>query len=881
MRAGLAALLACLFTGGPAAAIVDAILVDPQDHPEVVVIRDQNASCFGTAIAPNVVLTSAVCVSDKAYVDYQRTGGNTKVLAPANRRGKERLDCVLVGDQTGKVNVLAICRTGGPVLQFAVLAPAADSDAKELTIFGKQCEVPTYTGTSFALASRVVPVRRFDSRRWIADGIAACAGDQGAPAFLVNEDTDLRRQVAGIVVGYVSSSDEGRSILLTSTKLDIRTKADLGVAASQLGVKICGVNFFETRACTYLPIPDSVPDSAPDPNPPQTNVLSVEFEDITHIPGESLLDLVERACKFATPDHLALIESYLGEDYLTLIREPIPASDVVDGTVSLPVCPNSTRVEQRDIIPGDAASKYFSRDPTHLGFPKLGPEDGSDLASYFGAFYRVNPTYDGVLRLGERVNVPIIDTASAEPAPSDSGPRSAAQGRAVLAASLQPGSADYACSTHPSADPMHYPFDISALMLALYTNQQLRSGTPAVADVMIADTGLFLKRGASGGQEYFAVNDPDDREAVPLILDRLDATHGTQVASVALGGPFLAQLWSLTGTRRINIRSVRIFGFNQDFEDFSTQLEAIKRAAEDDANVINLSVAGTDRTMFDPLDLRRNDRWPLFVVAAGNNAGNTADDRTVALPGDMGGDTRHNLISVANQDGTSLLLHNTSSFHPRNVDIAAPGCEIPVIGWSKDHYVAARATGTSIAAPLVSFAAALVFGEGRDKSAAEIKLRLMISSDLSPQHDAVANHVSNTVRDGRRLNIIKAVSLHQDLIEVPNDFGDPGSQLLHGIVRLLQDGVEDPDAAIHFTECGDDGDLFIKPGAILKLWPFDGGAKLRIYYQPKAAGPDTGDPLFESATCAPPDNLTLQISTMDEPRTVALSGLIDFVRWSR
>lgn len=874
MKGSLLAVVACLLTGGPAFGLVGSELVDPASYPEVVVIRDKNASCFGVAIAPNAVLTSAVCISEVSFVQFKRVGENISDLAPAYWEGQSRLTCIPVGDPNNGDGALAICRVELQELQFAILAGAAEVNTKDLTVFGKQCEMPDRLGQSFAIAAREVELQRVGPNKWIGKGITPCFGDQGAPGFLALQDTDIRKKVAGIVTGLRQTDSDGYSVELTMVKLDSQTRIELSRAASQLDVDICGINYgfkdVEKRHCTYLPIPEF------DPEP----ILNDEREGVTHIPGESTLDLVERACKFATPDHLALMETYLGEDYAILIRQPIPADQVENGIVSLPVCPNSTRIETRVVFPGERPSDYFAKGPARLGFDTLGPVDGSDLASFHGAFWRLNPGMSGKLVPGETVKIPVIEPPPAA-APIDDSSGSTALDRPLLTASFPSGSVDYACASATSPDPMHYPFDISELMLALYTNQQLRSGPATMADVMIADTGLFLKDGASGTKEYFAVSNSEDSDAVPLILNVRDATHGTQVASVALGGPFLAQLWSVTGARRINIRSVRIFSYSQRFEDFSTQLDAIARAAKDYANIINFSVTGTDRTMYGPLENGLNQRWPLFVVAAGNKAGRTDGVTTVALPGDLGGDNSHNLISVANLDGTSTFLHRTSSYHPKKVDIAAPGCQVPVIGWEENDYVIQRATGSSVAAPLVSFVAALIFAEGREKTAAEIKQRVVISADLSPLRAAEPLHVSNTVRDGRRLNIVKAVSLHQDLIEVPKDFGEPGSLLLQGVVRFLQDGVEDGDRYIQFSDCGDDPVRDIKPGAILKLWPFDEGRRLRIYYQPKAEGTGPNDPLFESATCAPPANLTLEISTTKETATVTLPELIDFVRSSR
>ena len=118
----------------------------------------------------------------------------------------------------------------------------------------------------------------------------------------------------------------------------------------------------------------------------------------------------------------------------------------------------------------------------------------------------------------------------------------------------------------------------------------------------------------------------------------------------------------------------------------------------------------------------------LFVVAAGNGDedGNGIDiDANPDYPSCFGLD---NVISVANLifDGN---LEQTSNYGVNNVDIAAPGTYI-VSATADNSY--GFMTGTSMAAPMVTGAAAFLYSYRTDIALADVRRILMETARKLP-----------------------------------------------------------------------------------------------------------------------------------------------------
>lgn len=230
------------------------------------------------------------------------------------------------------------------------------------------------------------------------------------------------------------------------------------------------------------------------------------------------------------------------------------------------------------------------------------------------------------------------------------------------------------------------------------------------------------------------------------------ASHGTHVAGLASGrllGPELVPKID----RNIQLMILKVADSTGRI-DSGNVFNAAYYAQRSGVPVVNLSLAGpSEQAIYEAI---RGSASVLFVVAAGNdNTSLQLDDRSQSRYGypALYGLDLPNIISVAalDQSGERACFSN---YGPA-VDIAAPGValESTVTGGI------AMLSGTSQAAPLVSFAAALLFSAGYNRTPAAIRNRLIVSGDYSKKlKDAVAS--------GSRLNIEKALSFRSDVIEL-------------------------------------------------------------------------------------------------------------------
>jgi subtilisin family serine protease len=130
----------------------------------------------------------------------------------------------------------------------------------------------------------------------------------------------------------------------------------------------------------------------------------------------------------------------------------------------------------------------------------------------------------------------------------------------------------------------------------------------------------------------------------------------------------------------------------------------------------------------------------LFVAAAGNSS--TNNDRSPHYPSNY---KLPNVISVAALDRNDQLA-SFSNFGAKTVHIAAPGREI-VSTWLNDDY--REASGTSMATPYVSGAAALILATEPSLSVEKLRARLLQSVDK-------IDSLNGKVENGGRLNAAKA-----------------------------------------------------------------------------------------------------------------------------
>lgn len=235
--------------------------------------------------------------------------------------------------------------------------------------------------------------------------------------------------------------------------------------------------------------------------------------------------------------------------------------------------------------------------------------------------------------------------------------------------------------------------------------------------------------------------------------------HGTQVADSALGGAALrakfAALYDLIKLHFFKIY-VKDSGGAVSVRD-STFLDAMRDIERHPkAQIVNYSVGSGSRhstSDFEGVLAQAVQRQFLVVLAAGNSSQDLGE--SPSYPASFGGNGSHLsswiiTVGAAAPDGGIAPFSNWSS---SRVDILAPGCRIPFAYPGQPGTVL---HGTSFAAPVVSFTAAVVHALGVPMP--KVKRRLLASADFRPQ-------LSERTRfGGIVLNMERAFSVFDDAL---------------------------------------------------------------------------------------------------------------------
>jgi subtilisin family serine protease len=331
----------------------------------------------------------------------------------------------------------------------------------------------------------------------------------------------------------------------------------------------------------------------------------------------------------------------------------------------------------------------------------------------------------------------------------------------VSADELDPG--DRACREAGAVAGRAWPYDSDILSAIIERNLKHAENWDHNVDravVTVIDTGLdktFPKeRLVRDDQGVFGLGIAG-RDIHPFPAHDA-AWHGTQVTDIVTGGTgLLAKLPALPKLLRSNV--VNLIQPSGSPESYDIQpggiLEGVDYAARTMASLANVSI-GSQALLPNLRDTIQNHDRLLLVVAAGNEE--QALGEFALYPANFGGLNREvgtQVVTVAAHDGEGKRAQ-FSNWSGLYVDLFAPGCDLP---WTRN---AAREAlhGTSFAAPLVSMTAALL-SAFTIKDPTKIKNRLHAAVDYDPALEGYA------VSAGR-LNIAKAISLYEDVVQAPD-----------------------------------------------------------------------------------------------------------------
>lgn len=198
--------------------------------------------------------------------------------------------------------------------------------------------------------------------------------------------------------------------------------------------------------------------------------------------------------------------------------------------------------------------------------------------------------------------------------------------------------------------------------------------------------------------------------------------HGTHIA-----GTVAAEVGNGIGIAGIaphaEIMAVKI---GNGSSTISAGIEGIRYAVNNGADIINLSWGTTEGTpidavppLADAIEYARQN-GVLVVIAAGNSSTNI--DERPTLPASYGHD---NIITVGASTNTDDLAY-FSNYGPVSVDLFSPGMYINA---TKPGGTYGYMSGTSMAAPTVVGAAALVWSAHPNYTYAEVKQSILASAD--------------------------------------------------------------------------------------------------------------------------------------------------------
>lgn len=345
--------------------------------------------------------------------------------------------------------------------------------------------------------------------------------------------------------------------------------------------------------------------------------------------------------------------------------------------------------------------------------------------------------------------------------------------------------------------PEAWPVQVEPLQKALADLETLRPANVKGADptrVLVVDTGYdpkmgkpaidskYLVRISSNGSaaRYWVVNPgyPEESDVPPP--DQLDVrAHGGEVAATLLGGRFMPEDRSPFAPPSIAFLSiVALDRYGLPYLDATAINSAFQIARLNSVRLINTSVAG-QRYADQFLALMGGQQDQLIVAAAGNVARGAPQGFSLAdspWPGGFGGEignAKGVVVSVGAHDPDGRLLW--FSRKGAEVDLLAPGCRIATYTLKGGTVQPVERSGTSYAAPLVSFVAARLLQAGL--SPVQVKERLVTTVDVDED-------VARASFSGGRLNALKALSIWRDVLTYDERQPDGSDTPLTAVGRL-------------------------------------------------------------------------------------------------
>jgi len=452
------------------------------------------------------------------------------------------------------------------------------------------------------------------------------------------------------------------------------------------------------------------------------------------------------------------------------------------------------------------------------------------------------------------------------------------------------------CVSKPGTGQLAYPFSVRGVQSAYSLTKDAGIDQSDVR-VLVIDNGFvgydvngqygshFPKRYFREDSNKRPVTEWMDTPGPEVPSDKLQAWgHGTHVVGVVLGGameeeppipfPQVRDLFRESDIYSwIKLYVVAIGSSDLQLERFDSLNSIIdgpdlKGKSQDIVNMSVIKHYSTDQSY----SLPTFKNTPLIVAAAGN----ASDDLADPLPRYPAKAEANNLLVVASHDAETPLniskrqfqgagLSAFSNYGSEYVELAAPGCKIR--SWPRGDGEPMALSGTSFAAPIVSFAAALLRSlfDQYDGNALGLKNRLLSSSrysealfnckrrkDVMPPVSTLIDKSNGCVRFGSQLDIETALLAHTDVVEYCAVMHGESCDEVRRVTGLVQEVPES------VQECM--GTLIMSPFRLE-------GSGLSLNSAIRVVGPGVAQVLFtrtqasslEAKQCAMPAGETVRI----------------------
>jgi len=879
MRDRACRFISCLFflaaggIGSPSYAIIGGTPVNTGEFAATLILTSPAGSCSATLIGPRVLITSASCVADA--VQMRVSNGETSIRCDRHPDYQP----MLTAD-------VALClldqEIAGVPSERIPSGPMNLAKIERVILVGFGCTkrdgVDRQLGQLTAGEARLTKTAS-EKGLLSATGASVCFGDGGGGVYA--GDVSKWQLLAINSAGDL----KGRSALWPIATAEFIAWATTWSA--QRNAKICGLDESACRAgggLSIVPAEAALAGAQVSQVIHESQVLIASADGVT-TDNQNELQRVTKvlARKDATVRELAslLCGRPQGEDYFQQFEQYHARANTLytretkfdrEVSVDFPACGVSAATyEMFTTIEGDYAWRYY----LPILKRKLTPpwKDFERRKNFYVKDENSEYFLDVLAALNPETNVLALVPNAKLKVPLVPKKASARQFDAAVPPSTRPifslQSASDDCSLPTPL--VNYPFNAARVMDILRLNRDARASPRGPVGVLVADSGLF---GAGRGvfpEHVLLKSGPIDAFAQAVdptsLLEGTDASHGTEVASLAIGGDVLGRMNAISQAPRVQLVVKPIYRkFAQGKASWVGTEENLFEnlfgvAKKHGSYIVNLSIK--TQAEISGLSSQLNESSPyLFVVAAGNAEGGVPQrlgsaGQSPIYPAMYGGDGNgvYNLIAVSalHWDAKKKGLRVAPFSHLGNewIELAAPGCKIPVISYdaSSRAWVAQNRTGTSFAAPLVTFAAALVKSErGAGGTPVDIKRRLLISADLVP--DAASDVV-----DGRVLNIAKALAVENDVIELSGT----GRLVVGAASFVLKGQQKTDDNFIEFRCLTATGKAAVtaRIGDILKIRPrfrqVGADQVAKVYLKPLTGA----NRLFRNHECELPDSLAI------------------------